>query len=119
MTINNTIYLNGVLTTGACPVCGDLECQTSHGNNSRGGRMHWQSCPTCGDHMVQVLWDCPQCPVCGELSDGKPTGRFRCVVCGDECNGSDLVRDPMSTGAAVWTCRNFLCGGRVERISDV
>jgi hypothetical protein len=58
----NTIVLNGIKTTGACPECGDLDCETSHGSGPDGRKMHWTVCPTCGTHMVYVRWDCPNCP---------------------------------------------------------
>lgn len=66
---NNTIYLNGITTTGRCPECGD-DCTTKHGSDSRGGKMHYTSCPTCGDQMLIVAWDCPHCPPTGG-SDGR------------------------------------------------
>jgi DNA polymerase III alpha subunit (gram-positive type) len=62
MASDNTIILNGTKTTGACPECGDLDCETNHGSGSDGYKMHWTVCPTCGTHMVHVLWDCPHCP---------------------------------------------------------
>ena len=42
----------------------------------------------------------------------KPTGNFKCRVCGNVWGGEQLYQDPAET-ATVWTCQ---CGGTCDRI---
>ena len=42
----------------------------------------------------------------------KPGGKFRCLACGKEWDGSALYLDPRST-AGRWTCGDLFCGGTV------
>ena len=46
----------------------------------------------------------------------KPEGRFRCVACGRECNGSELYQDSSLKGGSYWSCSNPCCGAAVVRI---
>lgn len=45
-------------------------------------------------------------------ANDKPAGTWQCMACGEVWDGSLLHRDPASIGATVWTCSNWLCGGR-------
>lgn len=50
----------------------------------------------------------------------KPTGKFKCVVCGQVWDGSQLYQDEQST-VVVWTCGDLTCGGRVveKKLSSI
>lgn len=45
----------------------------------------------------------------------KPTGTFKCVVCGKAWGGSELYLDPQSIGEH-WTCGDLLCGANVQYV---
>lgn len=47
----------------------------------------------------------------------KPEGSFKCRLCGEIWDGSQLFQDPFCT-AFVWTCGNLECGGRVRSIES-
>lgn len=55
------ITLNGVITTEPCPECGDEEATCQHGCDEIGPKHLWK-CPTCGECLSIVGYDCPNCP---------------------------------------------------------
>jgi hypothetical protein len=53
------------VTTGPCPLCGpcDEDVQIRHViDGFTGSRLHAWNCPDCGEHVVIVGYDCPDCP---------------------------------------------------------
>ena len=48
----------------------------------------------------------------------KPDGRWKCRACGAIWDGWQLVCDPMSIIAPRWTCANYFCGGRCDRLPE-
>ena len=49
------------------------------------------------------------------MSHMKPSGYWKCRVCGNVCEGEKLVQDPMST-ALKWTCSDYFCGGTCDNL---
>jgi hypothetical protein len=45
----------------------------------------------------------------------KPKGRYRCVICRREWDGSQLVLDPQSITTR-WTCGDHFCGANVTKM---
>jgi hypothetical protein len=45
----------------------------------------------------------------------KPTGRYKCMACGTECDGSELYLDPSTIR---WTCSDVFCGANVRKVAD-
>jgi len=57
----NSIVLNGTKTHEICPVCSE-NILIEHGCDERGSTpLHLEHCPTCGDSIVIVAYDCPNC----------------------------------------------------------
>jgi len=57
----NSIVLNGTKTNEICPVCYE-KILVEHGCDERGATpLHLAHCPTCGDSIVIVAYDCPNC----------------------------------------------------------
>ena len=73
-------------------------------------------CPLCqntnGEHKP---W-CPRNTPKEWRTDDKPTGRFRCLACGQEWEGRYLYRNSYGIGANVWGCGNLQCGGNVVEV---
>ena len=60
---------NGRITHETCPVCGEESVEVEHGYvlgayGRAAGRkffQHYWHCPSCGDFMSYVMYDCPEC----------------------------------------------------------
>lgn len=46
----------------------------------------------------------------------RPQGRFRCRVCGEVYDGSQVNPNPQAAGR--WTCGDRFCGGVVDKVSE-
>jgi predicted RNA-binding Zn-ribbon protein involved in translation (DUF1610 family) len=57
-----TMILNGRVTQEMCPECNyPYPVRVEHGRSKSGTNMHHWHCPECGDSMVLVCYDCPDC----------------------------------------------------------
>lgn len=78
----NSIVLNGIKTRETCPCCLTEDILIEHGHEERGEEfsLHLEHCPECGESIVIVGYDCPEChPVI-----------TNCIKCGS----ADLYIDP-------------------------
>ena len=50
---------------------------------------------------------------------GELIGTYQCVICEINWNGSEIYRDPQSTGSQRLMCGDLACGANVRKISSL